>query len=221
MVIGLVLLGLTALMLFLGVAKKVFQNFGVPYLAAFVLVGALIGCAFIPSFSIGSARISVAGFIAPTVFASVLFFLAVRRREAWRALVSMTAVLAVYVAVRLLIDPITSATVTVIVAGFLCGAVAYLTAKTELAALAAVFAALPVGDVISGAVGLFVSETPITLGSAAVFDAVILAAVVSVVLYETVAAIKRTMNARARRSLAEAEASEEFDPNEYKRYFDE
>ena len=50
MVIGLVLLGLTALMLFLGVAKKVFQNFGVPYLAAFVLVGALIGCAFIPSF---------------------------------------------------------------------------------------------------------------------------------------------------------------------------
>ncbi len=144
------------------------------------------------------------------MFASVLFFLAVRRREAWRALVSMTAALAVYVAVRLLIDPITSATVTVIVAGFLCGAVAYLTAKTELAALAAVFAALPVGDVIS-----------IALGSAAVFDAVILAAVFSVVLYETVAAIKRTMNARARRSLAEAEASEEFDPNEYKRYFDE
>ncbi len=54
-----------------------------------------------------------------------------------------------------------------------------------------------------------------------VLDAVILAAVFSVVLYETVAAIKRTMNARARRSLAEAEASEEFDPNEYKRYFDE
>ena len=68
---------------------------------------------------------------------------------------------------------------------------------------------------------MFVSETPIALGSAAVFDAVILAAVFSVVLYETVAAIKRTMNARARRSLAEAEASEEFDPNEYKRYFDE
>ncbi len=208
-------------MLFCGVAKKVFRNFGVPYLAAFILVGALIGCAFIPSFRLGSAVINVAGFIAPTVFAVVLFFLAFKRREAWRALVSLTAVAAVYISVRLLIEPITSTIVTVLVAGFLCGAVAYLTAKTELAALAGVFAALPIGDVVSGAVGLFVSGTPMAVGSAAVFDAVILAAVFAVVLYEAVAAIKRTMNARARKSLAEAEAGEEFDPDEYKRYFDE
>ena len=222
MIIGLVLLGITALLLFFGIAKRVFANFGVPYLAAFVIVGVLIGSAFIPTFHIGRVSVNAAGFIAPMVFSVMFLLLAKRRREVWYAVVALSASAAVYVAVLLLISPITSVTVTVVSAGFLCGAVAYLVGKTQLGALAAVFAGLPLGEVVASAVNYFSLGTEISLGTAATFDTVILAAVFAVVLYEAIAAIRRTMNARAKTSAAlETETAEEFDPDEYKRYFDE
>ncbi len=221
MIIGLVLLGITALLLFFGIARRVFANFGVPYLLAFVLVGVLIGSAFIPTFFIGSVSINAAGFIAPLAFSVMFLLLAKRTREMWHAVVALSAAAAVYVAVLLLIAPITSATVTVISAGFLCGAVAYLVGKTELGALAAVFAGLPLGEAIASLVNYFSMGSGIALGTAATFDSVILAAVFAVVLCEAIAAIRRTMNTRARKNALEAETAEEFDPDEYKRYFDE
>ena len=221
MIIGLVLLGITAFLLFFGIARRVFANFGVPYLLAFVLVGVLIGSAFIPTFYIGSVAINAAGFIAPLVFSVMFLLLAKRSREVWHSIVALSTSAAVYVAVLLLIAPITSVTVTVISAGFLCGAIAYLVGKTELSALAAVFAGLPLGEVVASTVNYFALGKAFSLGSAATFDAVILAAVFAVVLCEAIAAIRRTMNVRARKSALEVEAAEEFDPDEYKRYFDE
>ncbi len=221
MIIGLVLLGITALLLFFGIARRVFMSFGVPYLLAFVLVGVLIGSAFIPTFFIGSVSINAAGFIAPLVFSVMFLLLAKRTREVWRAVVALSASMAVYVAVLLLIAPITSATVTVISAGFLCGAVAYLVGKTELSALAAVFAGLPLGEAVASIVSYVSLGSGIALGTAATFDSVILAAVFAVALCEAIAAIRRTMNTRARKNALEAETAEEFDPDEYKRYFDE
>lgn len=221
MIIGLVLLGITALLLFLGIARRVFSNFGVPYLLAFVIVGVLIGSAFIPAFDIGRVSVNAAGFIAPLTFSVMFLLLAKRRREVWYAIVASSSTAAVYAAVLLLISPITSVTVTVISAGFLCGAVAYLVGRTELSALAAVFAGLPIGEVVSSIVGYFSLGRGITLGTAATFDTVILAAVFAVVLSEAISAIRRTMNTRNKKIVLEAEAAEEFDPDEYKRYFDE
>ncbi len=218
MIIGLVLLGLVAVLLFFGVAERIFKSFGVKYWLAFVMVGALIGCAFIPSFAIGKVTFNVAGFIAPVVFAIIFFVLARRTHEVWRALIALSAVTALFVGIWLLIEPITSDTVSVLIVGFLCGAIAFLVAKTKLAALAAVFGGIPTGEIISAAVNVYVSDAPMRFGNAAAFDAVILAAVFAVALYEAVAAIKRAMNARA---AVTAETAEEFDPDEYKRYFDE
>lgn len=219
MIIGLVLCGLVAVLLFFGVAERVFKSFGIAYWLAFVLVAVLIGSAFIPSFKIGAVSFNVAGFVAPLVFAVIFIVLCVRTREITHALVAFTAVAALFVAVWLLIEPITNDTVTVIIAGFLCGATAFLVAKTKLAALAAVFLGMPVGEIVSSTVGVFVYGAPMRFGSPAMFDAIILAAVFAVVLFEAIAAIKRTMNARARK--LSAEAAEEFDPDEYKKYFDE
>lgn len=221
MIIGLILLGITALLLFLGIAKRVFSNFGVPYLLAFVIVGVLIGSAFIPTFNIGRVSVNVAGFVAPLTFAVMFLIIAGRRRETWSAFVASSSTAAVYAAVLLLISPITSVTVTVISAGFLCGAVAYLVGKTELGAIASVFAGLPIGEVISSVVGYFSLGRGIVLGTAATFDSVILAAVFAVILSEAISAIKRTMNTRAKRNALLAETAEEFNPDEYKRYFDE
>lgn len=221
MIIGLVLLGLVAVLLFFGVAERVFKSFGVAYWLAFVMVGVLIGSAFIPSFTIGTVTFNVAGFIAPLVFAAVFFFLATRSHEARRALMTTTVVMALFIAIWLLIEPIANAAVTVIIIGFLCGAVSFLVGKTKLVALSAVFLGMPLGEIISSAVNLYVYGTPMRFGTAATFDAVILAAVFSVVLFEAIAAIKRTMNARARSAAADSEVAEEFDADEYKKYFDE
>ena len=220
MIIGLVLLALTVILLFFGIAKKVFNSFGITYWLAFIMVGVLIGCAFIPSFGIFNVSVNVAGFIAPLVFGIIFLVLARRSHEVWRSVVTLSVVAALYVSVILLVAPISDDVVTAITAGFLCGAVSYLVAKTRLASLAGVFIGVPLGDVIASAVNMYVSASPMSLGSAASFDAAVLAGVFAVVLYEAIAAIKRTMNARSRR-VAEAEAAQEFDPDEYKRYFDE
>lgn len=218
MIIGLVLLGCVALLLVFGIAERVFKSFGVAYWLAFIMVGVLIGCAFIPSVTFGVVTVDIAGFVAPIVFAIAFFVLAGRSREAIRALVAMSAVAALFVAVRLLIDPIASDIVSALTVGFLCGATAYLVAKTKVSALAAIFGGFPLGEGVAALVGFFTAGTPVLLGSAALYDAVILAAVFSVALYETVAAIKRTMNHRAR---VMAETANEFDADEYKKYFDE
>lgn len=222
MVIGLVLLSLVAVLLFFGVAERVFKSFGVAYWLAFIMVGVLIGSAFIPSFTIGAVEFNVSGFIAPLVFAAVFFGLAARTHEAMRAVVTTSVVAALFISVWLLIEPITNDTVTVIIIGFLCGAVAFLVAKTKLAALSAVFLGMPIGEVVSSAVNLYAHKTAMRFGTPATFDAIILAAVFSVALFEAIAAIKRTMNAKKRTAaLQNAETADEFNSDEYKKYFDE
>ena len=42
MIIGLILLGSVAVLLFFGIAERVFKSFGVAYWLAFVMVGVLI-----------------------------------------------------------------------------------------------------------------------------------------------------------------------------------
>ena len=68
---------------------------------------------------------------------------------------------------------------------------------------------------------MYVYNTPLRFGTPATFDAIILAAVTAVVIFESVAAIKRTINRKSTvRAAADAEAAEEFDADEYKKYFD-
>lgn len=223
MIIGLVLLGLVAVLLFFGIAERVFKSFGVAYWLAFVMIGLLIGSAFVPTFAIGNVTFNVAGFIAPVVFAVVFYVLAARTHEAAHAVVASSVTVALAVSVNLVISPLVSDTVNVIIVGFLCGAVAFLVAKTKLAALAGVFSGIPIAELISSAVDMYVYDMPLRFGSAAAFDAVILSAVFSVVLFEAVSAIKRTVNIKQKRKAAArlSEQSDDFDPDEYKKYFDE
>ena len=222
MIIGLVLLGLTAVLLFFGIAERVFKSFGVAGWLAFVMVGVLIGCAFIPTFTVGVVEFNVAGFFAPLLFAAVFFALAFRMREVRRAVVVTAVTAALFIPSVLLIAPITSNTVCVIIIGFLCGAVDYFVGKTKIAALCGIFLGMPIGDVISSAVGMYVYGTPLRFGAPATFDAVILAAVTAVVIFESVSAIKRTMNHRTKsRAAVDVELAEDnVDRDEYKKYFD-
>ena len=84
--------------------------------------------------------------------------------------------------------------------------------------LSATFCGMALGDIIASAVGVFAYGNALRLGAAAAFDAIIIASVLAVVLFEAMCAIKRAVNTRNR---ALCEAAEEFDPDEYKKYFDE
>lgn len=222
MIIGLVLCGLVAVLLFFGIAERVFKSFGVAYWLAFVIVGVLIGCAFIPTFEVGVVSFNIAGFFAPLLFAAVFFYFAVRMNEGKRALVTALVAMCSYISVSLLVSPVTGGTVTAIVVGFLCGAVCYLVGKTRIAALCGVFLGMPLGEPISSAVSMYVYGSGVTFGTPSSFDAVIIAAVLSVAIFETVAAVKRAVNARAKnRAKLQTELAEEFDAEEYKKYFDE
>ncbi len=221
MIIGLVLLGIVAALLFFGIAERVFKSFGVAYWLAFVLVGVLIGCAFIPSFNIGVVEINAAGFLAPIAFAILFFVFAARSRETWRAVVTLSAVAALYVSVKLLLKPIASNAVVAAVSGLVCGIAAYAVGKTNLSALCGIFGGFPIGEAAATVVEVFSYGSQPVLGSPTAYDACVFAAVTAVALYEVVAAIKRARLDRARRRKAQAEIAEEFDPDEYKRYFDE
>lgn len=220
MVIGLVLLGSVAVLLFFGVAERIFKSFGMTYWLAFVIVGVLVGCAFIPMFTVGAVEFNIAGFFSPLIFAAVFFALAARVGEVRHAIAAVSVTAALYISVQMLVSPLVSNTVTVIIIGFLCGAVGYLVGKTKLAALCGVFTGMPIGEVVSSVVWMYVQGTPIRFGTASTFDAIILAAIVSVVIFESVAAIKRTMRTRAKQATA-LEVADEWGVDEYKKYFDE
>lgn len=219
MIVGLILLGLVAALMFFGVCGRVFKNCGMPYPFAFGVVGLLIGGAFIPAIVAGEATIGSAGFIIPLVTAAVFIYLASRRRELWRAVVTAVTVTAVYTSAELLLDLIAPSSVTVTVQGLLCGFVAYLVGKTELAALNGVFLGVPLGQIATGVTGVFAYGEPMSLGGGAAYDVLVISAVFAVVLYEIVYTVKHRVYVRKRR--AAAEAAEELDPDEYKKYFDE
>lgn len=219
MLTGLILLGIVAALMFFGLAGRVYKNCGMPYPLAFAIVGLLIGGAFIPAIRAGGATIGVAGFIIPLVISGVIIYLASRRRELMRSIVTAITVIAVYTSVELLFGLVASYSVTVTAQGLLCGLVAYLVGKTELAALNGVFLGVPLGEISTGVTEYFAYGHELSFGGSSAYNALVIAAIFSVVLYEIVYAVKHTVYRRRRR--AAAETSDELDPNEYKKYFDE
>lgn len=219
MIIGLVLLGLIVVLLFFGIAQRVFKSFGISYWLAFIVVGALIGSAFIPTFYSNGVSVCVAGFIAPVIAATAFFVLAYRSGDIWRAVVAFAATLAAYVAVWVVLPQLVGETATAVISGGLCGIVAFATSKTRASVLSATFGGMAVGDVLASVVSAYAYGGMPRVGAAATFDAIILASVLAVAAFEATAAIRRAIVIRNR--AAACEAAEEFDPDEYKKYFDE
>ena len=218
MIIGLVLLGLVVVLLFLGIAQRVFKSFGLSYWLAFVVVGALIGSAFIPTFTANGVSVCVAGFITPIIAAAVFFVLSYRSGDLWRAVITWAAVLASYVAVWVILPRFLGGTATAAISGVLCGIVAFAVGRTRVSVLASTFGGMALGDIIASAVSVYAYGNVLRIGAAAAFDAIIIASVLAVGMFEATSAIKRAVNVRNR---ALTEVAEEFDPDEYKKYFDE
>lgn len=219
MTIGLVILGIVAVLIFFGVAEKFFRKIGISNPIAFLLVLALVIGAVVPNIRIGSAfEMNVSGFLIPIVLVVLFSVMVGFNSDLARAFVAMVAVAGVAVATGMLISTTTLAgqvTASVII-GFVGGAVAYLIAMTRLSTLIASIGGIVIGDIIVSLLNYFVvptvSVSAVSLGTQGTFDAIILAAVFGIIMVEAVSAMKRTMNRkRVAKSALNMEISEEND----------
>ena len=195
MTIGLILLAAVAVFLFFGGSERFFSKLGIPSKAAFLIVLALVLGTVIPTLSFGSAlTVNLGGFLIPLAIMAVFLFRCDSMGERLKALLSIAAVAAVCVAVRMLI-PGTSAGLAVtisVVTGFVGAAVACMVAGTRVSALAGVVGGVVLGDIVTSlAYRFFIDGSIVSLGTAGAFDSVIIGVVFAVIIAETLSAVKR------------------------------
>ncbi|MBR6788877.1 MAG: hypothetical protein IKM44_03625 [Clostridia bacterium] len=207
MTIGLVILGISAVLLFFGVAEKFFDRLGLTSWLAFLLILALIVGAVTPELRTDFFVITVGGFIVPLVVGIILFAIASRQGSFAKTLLSVFLVTSVATLFRIVMS---SETVNVLasnlIIGFVCGAVAFLCAGSRLGALAGGMLGVDLGDLISAiSYAYILGEGILTLGSG-IFDGIIISTAFALVVAEIAFAITTKMERRkTEKTLTEAE----------------
>lgn len=203
MTIGLVLLAITAVLIFFGVSERFFRRIGVPNWLAFLFVLALVVGVIVPDIGGGRFSLNVGGFIVPLIIMIVLEAVMGAGGEMGRSFISMIAVASVAVATRMLIEPQTGGMILAasLIVGLVGGAVAYLVAQTRLAVIASVMGGIVLGDVITNFIYRYVLEYNFALGTDGVFDSLIIGSIFGILLLEAVEAIRR-LSAQKRTSAA-------------------
>lgn len=201
MTIGLILLAAVAVFLFFGGSERFFSKLGIPSKAAFLIVLSLVLGTVIPTLSFGSVlTVNLGGFLIPLAIMTVFLFRCNSAGERLKALLSVAAVAAVCVAVRMLI-PGTSAGLAVtisVVTGFVGAAVACMVTGSRVAALAGVLGGVVLGDIVTSLVyRFFIDGSVVSLGTAGAFDSVIIGVVFTVIIAEALSAVKRHSKAAA------------------------
>ena len=213
MTIGLVTLGIVAVLMFFGAAEKYFDRLGLTSWLTFLLVLALIIGAVMPEVAVGSFVMTISGFAVPLVVFVILLTLAAKSGNALRTVLALVIVAMSTVALRLLIG-VNSATLVLVsslLIGFVGGTLAYLAAGSRIGTLAGAIGGCVLGDVVSaGFMRMFYGVETYTIGGFGIFDSLVIAAVFGLVVAELVSAVRRmTENRRAAARGLDAEAGED------------
>ena len=213
MTIGLVTLGIVAVLMFFGAAEKYFDRLGLTSWLTILLVLALIIGAVMPEVAVGSFVMTVGGFAVPLVVFVILLTLAAKSGNALRTVLALVIVAMATVALRLLVgvNNATLVLVSSLLIGFVGGTLAYLAAGSRIGTLAGAIGGCVLGDVVSaGFMRMFYGVETYTIGGFGIFDALVIAAVFGLVVAEIVAAVRRmTENRRAAARGLDAEAGED------------
>lgn len=215
MTIGLVTLGIVAVLMFFGAAEKYFDRLGLTSWLTFLIVLALIIGAVMPEITAGAFVMTIGGFAVPLVVAIVLMAVAVKRGETLRSVLSVIIVGMSTVAFRLLVGVNSSMLVLVssLLIGFAGGAIAYLSAGSRIGTLVGAVGGCVLGDVVSaGFMRMFFNIDTYTIGGFGIFDSLVIAAVFGLAVAEIVSAVRRlTENRRSAATGLSAEAGEDVD----------
>ncbi|MCL2798028.1 MAG: hypothetical protein FWD58_08255 [Firmicutes bacterium] len=211
--VGLILLSVLAVLTFFGVSERFFRKIGVPDWLAFLLLLTFVVGAVVPEIPIGtSAVINVGGFIVPAVFLVIVFSVSRRKKEVARILLASLAVASVTVTARMLLRPESGGLflAAMVITGVLGGIAAYLAGGTRLATLSGAVGGIMLGDIANNLIFHYAFGAGVALGSRGVFDSIIIAAVLGVVLLEIVEAIKRAASEKSlSSSVLNTEAAED------------
>lgn len=213
MTTGIIILGITAVLLFFGAAERYFDRLGMTSWLTFLIVLALIIGAVMPEIHVGALVMTVGGFVVPLVTFILLLAIAGKEGNILRSVFSLTVVAAITVTFRMITGlESTGATVAFfLLTGFVGGAAAAGAAGDRIGGAAAVFGGCIVGDAISMAViraseggGIF------TVGGYGIFNAMIIGVAASLLAAELVEAVRRAAeNRRIGSEKLTAEAAED------------
>lgn len=196
MIIGLVLLGLVAIMIFFGFTNKFFRKIGVSNWLAFIVVVALVVGVIVPNIPIGSRfAMNVGGFGLPLVLTFILMIMIGANNNLLRSAISLVAVASVCVSVKMLILPTSMGMeiLSAVIIGVVGGGVAYIIARSRVGSIAAAMGGIVLGDVVTALLYYFVTGTSsaVMLGVFGTFDAIIIATVTSIVILEVVSSMRK------------------------------
>lgn len=190
MPIGPITLTIVSVLIFFGLAQRVLDRMRLSDKAAFIFIGAMFFGAYIPDIPLGAGlSINVGGGIVPLILVGYLFIKAGTAREKIRAVIaSLVAAVAVYGVERfmpsepgqMIIDPL-------YMSAIVAGVVGYLAGRSRRSSFIAGIMAIILTDVfyaVSLAIDGGLGGT--TIGGAGIYDAVVIAGILAVVLAEVV-----------------------------------
>ena len=186
MVIGYVLLGFVAVMMFFGLLNGVVRSMRLEPWIALVFVIAYIVGGVIPAVYFGSAfALGIGGFIVPLVLSVVLTVFAGGGMTLLRTATAMLATAAITVAVTVWM-PAGNVWLSVLAsctAGVLGGAISYAVCSSRVSSAAGSVGGIVLGNIIGQFIAYYTGMTNVFyLGSAMIFDASVIALVFSVLL---------------------------------------
>lgn len=194
MTVGLILLALSALLIFFGLADRLFKTLKIANWIGFILILALSIGAIAPVLKIGDHfEMSIGGFLLPVLFMFAIGVVVFRRRLFLRAFAAQMLVMAVTV-LMLFVFPVAAPWQIVlnsVLTGLICGVIAYAAGGYREAVLYAVFGGLTLGELLMRLFDFFlISGQSVRLGSGMIFDAIIVAALAGVVFAEVAARVR-------------------------------
>lgn len=212
-IIGLVLLGIVALLIMFGVLRNAFEHHRLNRLWSLIIVLVIIGTLFIPNIVVNDVfRFNIGGFIIPLIAAIAMMFTFESAGEFVRALTSIVFVAGLTLGMFWLM-PINTGVMrvlTAILVGLVAGGISYLIGRS------------PRGAVMSSVLGIYgaqalmfwilwMTDRPnamLDLGVGFYFDAIVIAAVTSFILVEVVRLARGSVARNTRRDSLKYESGE-------------
>jgi uncharacterized membrane protein len=188
--VGLIALVIVSILILSGIAQRVLDRMRMDDRTALVLVLAMLIGGFLPDLPLGSTlRINVGGGLIPIGISAYLFASAGTAKERVRTLFAIVVTTAVVYAVSAYLptEPQNMAIDPVYAFALIAGITAYLAGRSRRGSFIAGVMGIVLNDVIYGVQLLYLNfQGETTIGGAGIFDTVVLAGIIAVLLAELV-----------------------------------
>ena len=189
MSIGMVLLTVTAILVFFGAAQRVLDKLYLSDRAALVLIGLMFFGTLLPNLTIGSIQISIGGAIIPLGVCVYLLLRAGTAKERARAIIGSVLTASIIYALSALMPDEPEAIVIdpMYLYGITGGVIAYMLGRSRRGAFICGVLGVMLADVAVAVMNWRKGiEQTLILGGAGIFDAIVISAILGVLLSELI-----------------------------------